>query len=124
MEKTEKRKRGEEMFEAVYGGVVPAPQGGPEEDEFFRFTIDHLFAEVWSRNKMSVRDRRLVAMGVMAALGEKDTFEIQLRAALKNGELKEDQLMDLLVFLTQYVGFPRTTHLLFAVKRVLADGKG
>jgi 4-carboxymuconolactone decarboxylase len=72
---------------------------------------------------MSIRDRRLVAMGVMAALGEADTFEIQMRAAIKNGELNEDQIKDLLVFLTQYVGFPRTTRLLAAVRKIFAEQK-
>lgn len=123
MTQDDRRKRGEEMFEAVYGGVVPVPQG-EARDEFFHFTLDTLFAEVWSRNSMSIRDRRLVAMGVMAALGEKETFEIQLRAALKNGELVTEQLKDLLIFLTQYIGYPRTTHLLAIVRRLLADEKG
>jgi len=116
----DKRKRGEELFNEVYGGTVPIPPGA-YQDKFFAFTVDHLFAEVWSRNSMSVRDRRLVAIGVMAALGESDTFEIQVRAALGKGELTEAQLEDLLVFLTQYVGFPRTTRMLAAVRKIMNE---
>ena len=112
----ERRALGEKMFEAVYGGVVPIP---PKErqDEFFDFTIENLFSEVWSRDSLSIRDRRLVAMGIMAALGEDGTFEIQLKAAISKGELNKQQIKDLMVFLTQYVGFPRATRMLPAAWR-------
>ena len=117
-----RRKRGEALFNKVYGGVVPVPP--PEwQDDFFFFTLDYLFSEVWARDSMSIRDRRLVAMGVMAAVGEAETFEIQLKAAFANNEINEDQLKDLLVFLTQYVGFPRTTRLLMAARNLLAERK-
>ncbi len=118
----ERRQRGIKMFEEVYGGVVPFP---PKEyhDDFLFLTIDQLFSEVWSRPEMSVRDRRLVAMGVIAALGEATTFEIQVRAALKKGELSRKQVEELLIFLPYYVGYPRATSMRAVAMKVLAETK-
>ena len=70
----ERRARGMKMFDEVYGGIVPFPQ--PElHDDFLDRNVDQLFAEIWSRPTMSIRDRRLVVIGMIAAQGEADTFE-------------------------------------------------
>ena len=54
-------------------------------DDFVTNVMDNLFADIWSRPGLSVRDRRLVIIGVLAALGEGDTLGIQVRAALAAG---------------------------------------
>ena len=119
---SERRKRGLKMFEEVYGGVVPVP---PEEyrGAFFWQTIDQLFAETWARPNMSIRDRRLVALGAVAAMGETEMFEIQLRAAIAKGELTEAQVEDLVLFLPAYVSYPRTSKILAISQKIFAEMK-
>ncbi len=118
----ERRALGLKMFEEVYGGVVPVPP--PERrGAFFNQTIDQLFAEVWSKPALSIRDRRLVTLGAVAALGEGDMFEIQLRAALTKGEFTRQQVEDLVMFLPAYVGYPRTSKVLAIMYRVFEDMK-
>jgi 4-carboxymuconolactone decarboxylase len=108
------------MFDEVYGGIVPAPP--PEHrTAFFNQTIDQLFSEVWSRTALSIRERRLITLGAVAALGEVDMFEIQLRAALKKGELTREQVEDIVLFLPAYVGYPRTSKILLMTQRVFAE---
>jgi 4-carboxymuconolactone decarboxylase len=114
-----RRERGEEMFNTVYGGIVPMPED--KENPFISNTLEHLFAEVWSRNVLSVKERRLLAIGAIAALGESATFEIQMRAALAKGELTKEQVKEVLVFIVYYIGYPRTSGLVGALKRALAD---
>ena len=80
----ERRKRGEEMLKKVYAGDVAVPPAGA--NPFSDVMLEQLFAEVWTRGGLSIRDRRLLLMGVIAALGEKDTWKIQVRSALKNRE--------------------------------------
>ena len=80
--------RGVEMRKKVYAGDVVAPPEGAMA--FTDVMIKSLFAEVWTRDVLSLRDRRLILLGAIGALGEKDTFGIQCKAALKNGELDAD----------------------------------
>lgn len=110
----ERRARGKQVFEDVYGGVVPLP---PNSDSigFMQLLLDQTFAEVWSREALSVRDRRLIVMGVLAALGEDAPFVIQMKAALLKQELTADQVKEIPGFLAHYVGFPRAARLFQAV---------
>jgi len=119
-EDSARRKRGLEMFEEVYGGVVPVPPPDRRGDFFYQ-TIDQLFAETWARPHASIRDKRLVALGAVAALGEVEMFAIQLRAAMKKGELTRAQVEDLVMFLPAYVSYPRTSKILLMTQRLFAE---
>lgn len=93
--------------------------------EFFRLTADHLFGEIWSRDGLSLRDRRMLLFGVVAALGEWKVLPIQLDAVLANDELTEDELREITIFLTHYVGWPKGSTLNGIVEqRIAAHRKG
>jgi 4-carboxymuconolactone decarboxylase len=111
----DKRRRGLEMMREVYGWEMPDLPG-----EFFAVTVDHLFAEIWTRPGLSLRDRRLLLLGVIAALGLEDIAAIQVKAALQNEELDAAQLREVVVFLTHYVGWPLGTKLSATVDKVVA----
>jgi 4-carboxymuconolactone decarboxylase len=117
----ERRKRGEEMIRKVYAGDVVVPPAGA--NPFGDVMLEQLFAEVWTRGELSIRDRRLLIMGVIAALGEKDTWKIQVRSALKNGELSEAQVHEVLIQLAQYAGYPRTAGLLAPTFEAIKEAK-
>ena len=117
---SERRQRGLKMFEEVYGGIVPVPPPD-KQGAFFLQTIDQLFSETWSRPNMSIRDRRLVALGAVAALGETEMFEIQIRAAIKKGELTKAQVEDLVHFLPAYISYPRTSKILMITQKIFAE---
>ena len=106
----DRRARGKQVFEAVYGGVVPLPPNS-DASGFMQLLLDQTFAEVWSREALSIRDRRLIVMGVLAALGEDAPFVIQLKAALLKEELTAEQVREIPAFLAHYVGFPRASRL-------------
>jgi 4-carboxymuconolactone decarboxylase len=116
----ERRQRGLKMFEEVYGGIVPVPPPD-KQGAFFLQTIDQLFSETWSRPNMSIRDRRLVALGAVAAMGETEMFEIQIRAAIKKGELTKAQVEDLVLFLPAYISYPRTSKILMITQKIFAE---
>lgn len=43
--------------------------------EFWAHTADHPFADVWSREGLSMRDRRLLLTGTLSATGQIDIAE-------------------------------------------------
>ena len=98
---TEQRRRGLEKMSEVYGWKMSDGPG-----LHFSHTADQLFAEVWTREGLSVRDRRLILLGALAAGGLVDVAEIQAGAALGNGELTPEQLEEIALFLCYYVGWP------------------
>jgi len=119
MADSERRKRGEEMLKKVYAGDIVAPPEGALA--FSDVMLEQLFAEVWTREALSMKEKRLLLLGAIAALGEQMTFGIQSKAALKNGELTPDELRECLVFLVQYVGYPRAAGLIAVVEKAIQE---
>jgi len=110
--------RGVEMIKKVYAGDVVVPPKGAMA--FTDLMLESLFAEVWTREELSMRDRRLILLGAIGALGEKDTFAIQAKASLKNGELTPEQLREVLIMLANYAGYPRAAGMLGIVEQQIA----
>jgi 4-carboxymuconolactone decarboxylase len=115
-----RRERGVAMMKKVYAGDVVTPPAGVMP--FSDLMLEQLFAEVWTReDKLCVRDRRLVLMGIIAALGEKDTFAIQVKASVKNGELTPEQVREVLITVANYAGYPRAAALIGPTEQTLAQ---
>ena len=119
MADSERRERGAEKIKEVYAGDVVVPPEGAST--FADIMLEQLFAEVWTRDVLSMRDRRLLLLGAIAALGESMTFGIQAKASLKNGELTPEQLREVLVFLVHYVGYPRAAGLIATVEKSIQE---
>ena len=120
MSDSTRRERGVAMMKKVYAGDVVTPPAGVMP--FSDLMLEQLFAEVWTRESiLSVRDRRLVLMGIIAALGEKDTFAIQAKASVKNGELTPAQVREIVITVANYAGYPRAAGLVTAVEQTLAQ---
>lgn len=90
---------------------------------FYDVMMRSLFAEVWDREVMSIRDRRLLLLGVIAAQGQVDIFVIQARAALKRGELSAEELRECLIMLAPYAGYPNIAALLMPVEEVIDEAR-
>ena len=123
-ERVARWERGREMLAKVYAGAVSAPARGASA--FMDVMLEQLFAEVWSREEqLPMRDRRLLLLGVCAALGESAIFRVQAQAALARGELSAAELREVLLHLAPYAGYPRTAPLLAVVEEcIAAQGKG
>lgn len=112
----ERRERGLEWMRTVYGWDVPTVEG-----DFVELTVDHLFGEVWAREGLSVRDRRLLLLGLLVGSGGlDDVIGLQLDSALAQGDLSDDDLREIVVFLTHYAGWPKGAKLNSAVEDRLA----
>ena len=118
MADSERRQRGVEMMKKVYAGDVVTPPPGVMA--FSDLMLEQLFAEVWTRETLAVRDRRLVLLGIIGALGERDTFQIQAKAALKNGELTAAQLREVVITLANYAGYPRAAGVVVGTEQTIA----
>jgi len=60
---------------------------------------------------------------VLTALNQEDLLEVQVNAVLQNQELTREELREMAIFLTHYVGFPLGSKLDGVIKRVAAKRK-
>ena len=114
---TTSREAGIAKMQEVYGfSYDPDDVGGG----FVDVTVDHLFGEIWTREGLSLRDRRLLTIGALSALGLPHLLEIQFTSALANEELDEETVREMVVHLAHYVGWPLATGLNEAAETVIA----
>ena len=111
-----KRQRGLETMASVYGW----PHVGDGPGDFFGYTVEHLFAEIWNRPGLSFRDRRLLLIGLLVGRGLHDVVGIQVEAALGNGELDAHALREIVILLTHYAGWPDGAKLNSQVEELIA----
>ena len=102
MSDDDKRRLGLSVFEKVMQFPAPDVRGEP----FLDATIEHLFANVWARPGLSIRDRRLVTLTILACLGNEMTLRLHLSAATKSGDLGDEELDELILHLAHYAGWP------------------
>ena len=111
----EQRRIGLEKMEEVYGFEMSDGDG-----DFFRYTVDHLFADIWTRPGLSDRDRRLLLIGLLAGSGGHDVLTIQIPAAYAAGELDDLQLREIVIFLCHYAGWPNGARINSIVEDTIA----
>ena len=112
----EKRRRGLEVMASVYGW--PHVDDGP--GDFFGYTVEHLFGEIWEREGLSFHDRRLLLIGLLVGRGMDDVLGLQIEAALANGEVSPQGLREIVIFLTHYAGWPSGAKLSAQVETLIA----
>lgn len=118
MNEQERRALGEETIKDVYAGDVIVP---PEGYAFTDVMLKQLFAELWTRDILSMRDKRILLLGIIAEKGESATFKIQIKASLKRGEINPEEAREFLLFIAQYSGYPRAAAMLGPVEEAIAE---
>jgi 4-carboxymuconolactone decarboxylase len=113
--------KGEEKIKDVYAGDVVVPPEGTYA--FTDIMLETLFAEIWTRDTLSMRDKRILLLGMIAAQGEPDTFKIQTKASIKRGEMTGEEIRELHIFIAQYCGYPRAAALVGPMETAIAEAQ-
>ena len=95
----------------AFGDFAPA---------FVHFTDDVLFGEVWPRADLSVKERSLVTVSVLATLGATEQLVYHLGLAKDNGNT-EDELKEAITHIAFYAGWPRAMSAMGVAKQVFGD---
>ncbi len=69
------------------------------------YTDRVLFDEVWERESLSKRDRSLITVAALTAMGKLDQLQFHLGFARQNG-VTDDELKEALLHLAFYSGWP------------------
>ena len=91
---------------------------GAAAPKFVQLTNDVVFDDLWRRSDLSLRDRSLVTIAALAAMGDDDQLDAYLRRGLESG-LTRSQITEALTHLGFYAGWPKATRAMSAVTRSL-----
>jgi alkylhydroperoxidase/carboxymuconolactone decarboxylase family protein YurZ len=96
-------------------GRFPAAQLAPD---FFDHVQQAAFGELWSRPGLAVRDRSLITVAMLAALGHHEELKAHLVGA-RNVGISAEELVEALMQVSIYAGVPAAAAALRTAAEVL-----
>jgi 4-carboxymuconolactone decarboxylase len=92
---------------ALVGRLLGADAGRttPMSDEFRRFTIEHLFGDVWQGEGLALEERSLVTCTVLVALAREHEQRLHFRGA-KNLGIPRRKIEAMITHVAHYAGWP------------------
>lgn len=75
---------------------------------------------VWSRAGWTKRERSIVTIALLAALGQDEEVAMHVRATANTGATRED-ICEALLHVAIYAGVPAANHAIKIVKQVFAE---
>ncbi len=96
--------KGLEIVDAVYGAGYSAMMEPYKDHPFNREIVTNQFGNLWAHPALTIREKRLMVLGLTTMLGRADLIETQVTGALLNGEFTDAQLELIPLFLLFYAG--------------------
>lgn len=88
--------------------------------DFQDFITRYAWGEVWKRGTLDVRERHLVTLGVLCALGRSEELAMHLRATQNTG-VSQDDVREVLHQVALYAGLPAANAGFSIAKDVFAE---
>ena len=92
----------------------------PFDEDFQRFIAEGAWGSVWSRPGLSKRERSLITIALLAALGHDEEVAMHVRATANTGATRDD-LKEMLLHVAVYAGVPAANRAIKIVKRTLKE---
>jgi len=88
--------------------------------DFARYVIEFPFGDIYSRPGLDLRSREIATIAALAALGNAaPQLKVHIEACLNVGVSREE-IVEVLMQMAVYAGFPAAVNGLFAAKEVFA----
>ncbi|NNM76475.1 carboxymuconolactone decarboxylase family protein [Sphingomonas sp. ID1715] len=113
--------RGVEILQQLHGNVVEKVTNTVAEiaPDFARMTIEYPFGDLYARDGADLRTREIAAVSALAAVGAQPQLRIHVAAALHSGCTREE-LVEILMQVSIYAGFPAALNALASCHDLLA----
>ena len=93
----------------------------PFNAEFQEMITRNCWNEIWNRPGLPHRERRMLVIAQTAALGRWEEFKLHAGAALRSGDLSQDDLKEILMQTSVYCGVPTANTAFREARDVIAS---
>jgi 4-carboxymuconolactone decarboxylase len=90
------------------------------DQPFIDFITSGVWASVWGRPNLTPRERSLITIALLAALGHHEEVALHVRATRNTGASEED-VREALLHVAAYAGVPAANAAIAVAKRVYAE---
>lgn len=95
----------------------------PFDEPFQDLITEGAWGHVWSRETITPRERSMMTLALLAALGNYEEVAMHTRATANTGASRDD-IMEAMLHVAIYAGVPRANHAIKIIKQVLAEMDG
>lgn len=92
----------------------------PLDEPFQQLITEGAWGNVWASDGISDRERSMLTLALLAALGNFDEIPMHIRATARTGASKED-VLEVFQHVAIYAGVPRANHALKLAKATYAE---
>ena len=93
----------------------------PFNEDFQELITRFAWNEIWNRPGLNHRERRTIVISQTAALGRWEEFRLHAGAALRSGDITQDDLKEILLQTAVYCGVPTANHAFREARDVIAS---
>ena len=115
MAKSERYQKGAAKMKELFGAE---PQPGMMQEDFLNITVENLFGDIWNRPGLELRERSMITLALLAALGHEAELGIHTRATRNTGATPDD-IKEALLHVAIYGGVPAANTAFRIVKETL-----
>ncbi|MDU4171163.1 MAG: carboxymuconolactone decarboxylase family protein, partial [Citrobacter freundii] len=92
--------------------------------DFARYLLEFPFGDIYARPGLDLRSREIATVAALTAMGNAaPQLKVHIGAALHVG-LTQDEIVEVIMQMAVYAGFPAALNGLFAAKEVFASHRG
>jgi len=116
-------KKGMEIRTAVLGRAYverAKSRTTPFNEDFQNFITQYAWGSVWSRPGLERKQRSMLVLGMLAALGRSDEFKLHVRATRNTG-VTRDEIKEILLMVAVYGGVPAANSAFHQAAEILAE---
>ena len=92
------------------------------DEKFQKFITEGAWGSVWSGDQLSKRDRSLITISLLAALGHYEELEMHFNASKNTGATYSD-IAETLMHVAVYAGVPASNSAFKILKKVFQESK-
>ncbi|MGX1741451.1 carboxymuconolactone decarboxylase family protein [Bosea sp. NPDC055353] len=121
-DRNERFERGWQALAAIDGeaGTRVIDQLADIAPDFARYIVEFPFGDIYTRSGLDLRQREIATIAALAALGNATPqLKVHIEAGLNVG-LSREEIVEVLIQMAVYAGFPAALNGLFAAKEVFA----
>ena len=88
--------------------------------DFQAFITEGAWGSVWARPGLTLRERSLLTLTLLAALGNHEELAMHIRATARTGATPQD-VLEAMLHVAVYAGVPRANHALKIARETFAE---
>ena len=111
----DRREKGLATMARLFG--PPSGGGTAQPEPLGRYTVEHLFGDVWQQDDLTLQERSLATCTMLIALNRPEEMKVHFRGA-KNIGVDRGKLVGVIAHAAHYAGWPNSMAALRVINEV------